>query len=350
MYTLSSLVDDLKSLDCLSERDFLELRNYAMLLSHKKNRRLRLHDLPSEMLVRIGNFLDVNSLNQFSSIFSSGRNLSDCFRDRGLQLFEGLVVDGKNFQQAVATTGEAFLEFQKFQTSLIFGVHPIIENLHQRLIRVNVPANEVVSFTLPMGFGVTSDTSLFLEFHAELHFGPDIIRSVIGVVEDLEDMEMDKAMSEKVFGLAYGPLSSILSSKGKYFDKVEAYITGPYIRDYLDQATQETVGLRLGIYFMKGQVAFYRQGEEDGDWECTGFVYKTEKPVLYPCFMFSKVTDQERLSFEFKAISQEPPFTPHANKAAFESENWLPFEDETVEALLGEDGGLGFGEREQIRG
>jgi hypothetical protein len=262
----------------------------------------------------------------------------------GERYFRGIFVRELTFVKAAEALGVP-LAFSEFLRSFGFCGNAFTNGQAPDELHLEITDEESHSFTVPLGFAVSREAEIFLDFSAEIHFGPDVIRSVVGVIDSLANLHVDRAMaeaSEHGFGLAFGPLSGVLSRDGKYFDRFHTYATGAVIRDFLASATVDTVGVRIGIFFSHGKVAFFRLPEEDGDWETTGFVYEMGETqnFLYPCLMFSRVSQHENVFFQLRGISDRPPYTPHLNEEALDYENnWLPFEEDALDILRQQDDG-----------
>ena len=324
----------------LDSESIQQLISYSdLLFLRQKNRRADVSRVfPRDVLYRIGQYLTPFELKAFRGTCRSVEAAtSRCWYDIGERLFEGLVVSGETFSEAVGRrpfNNSILSVFNKFEKSWRFMDHAGCEYPRPETVHVAIRRGQL-SFTLPVGFGVTwSVDSLFIDIAAEVHFGPDLIRSVVGVVDSLKNLECDRALSRDSWGIGFGPLSGILSSGGFFFDRFETYHTGPFIRDYLASAMVDTVGLRIGIFFSRGKIAFYRLSEESADWECTGFVYQAPSmTTLYPSVMFSRVGESEEVTFQLRGMYNKPPYFPHDNLIAQDTQNWQPFEDEAFEIM-----------------
>jgi hypothetical protein len=283
--------------------------------------------LPVETVNMIAQYLphrDFSSFSQTSAYISEC--LSSTWLSQGLETYSGIIVNGLSFQETVYSGVDPKKAFHQFEASWGFTQSPLCNCPKPYLLESAVPEG-IASFTVPLNFGISSTCTCFLDFSAEVHFGIDVIRSVIGVVDSLDHLNCDRALSPNHWGLAFGPLSGIVSSQGRYFDRYNTFNTGPFIRDFLQTAMLDTVGIRVGIFFNQGEVSFYRLPEEKGEWECTGVVHKSTQKVLYPAVMFWQLSPAESVSFKLEGIHDLPPYPPHDNLEAQDLANWTEFDE-----------------------
>jgi len=183
-------------------------------------------------------------------------------------------------------------------------------------------------------------------------FSPEAVRSVIGLIQaplipgHEQSLECDRGLSKKYWGLAFGPLTGVVSTHGRYFDDFSTYRARHGLRDYLTCALSGPVSVKVGIYINDGQIAFYRLPESDYfDYECTGYVYdcSTATDMTYlqldacnntsqvlPCVMLSHIGHHDHISISIEKISTEPPYMPHSNTIALNPSNWSLFADDVA--------------------
>ena len=266
------------------------------------------------------------------SLSETSNGIRDCVQRGWMQLglvhFDGILIHGMSFTEIVAQGVSPHDAFNLFESS--WGFQPS-EMCNQPIpsILQSAVTGRMACFTVPTLFGVSPSARLFIDITAEMHFGPDVVRSVVGVVDSLDPIDCDRALSFDHWGLAFGPLSGIISSRGKYFDRYDTFNTGPFIRDFLAAAMVDTVGIRIGIFFDRGSVSFYRLPEEKANWECTGVVYKArpDQKVLYPAVMFWRLSPSESVTFKLEGLHDNPPFEPHDNFLSQDMGNWANFDE-----------------------
>ena len=149
------------------------------------------------------------------------------------------------------------------------------------------------------------------------------------MVDSLETLDCDRALSTKHWGIGFGPLSGVVTSNQCYFDRSDTYNTGALVEDYLETAKARSVQIRIGIYFDNGNISFFRLPEGKTAWECTGVVHqaKPHQTVFYPSAMFWRLSSSDEVEFELRGMQRDPPFDPHFNFSAQEARNWTRFSE-----------------------
>ena len=298
------------------------------------------HDVTSsfsrDVLCRVGQFLEPADLRSYAASSPVLRDAtSKIWIDRGERVFNGILVGGQTFSEALRCSASPEVVYQRFRDSWGFMPNKFCTNPRPDTLRVRVQ-EDLHNFTVPLAFSISTSASIFLDIAAEMRFGPDMVRSVIGFLEDIGDLECDRGLSTDSWGMAFGPLSGIISSNGLFFDRLHTYVTGPYMRDFLQAVAVDTIGVRVGMFFDQGKVSFFRHTEEGSDWECTGVVYECKKGTkhLIPSVMFARVSPAEDIKFQLRGIYDKAPFAPHINREALDSDAWLPFEESAYELMI----------------
>lgn len=204
-----------------------------------------------------------------------------------------------------------------------------------------IPLFRKVSCTIPAMFSVVTSGKTFIEMTVSVRFSPEAVRSVIGIIESpliggLDSLMCDRALSRKHWGLAFGPLTGVVSTGGKYFDDFTTYRARHGLHDYLSRAMEQTVTVKVGIFIDERRIAFYRLPETDyPDWESTGFVYKTDHKEVLPCIMFSHIGHRDSISISIDRISERPPYFPHMNdRALADNTSWNSFAESNLDDVL----------------
>ena len=303
-----------------------------LMLDTRDSKSYGISNLSEDILNIIGGFLNPRDLRYLAESSACMRDcMSNVWIDRGRLFFDGILIYGMTFMDVVAQGVSPHDAFVLFESSWGFQPNEMCNQPIPSILQSSVNTG-MACCTITTLFGVSTSARLFIDITAEMHFGPDVVRSVIGVVDSLDHIDCDRALSINHWGLAFGPLSGIISSRGQYFDRYETFNTGPFIRDFLTAAMMDTVGIRVGIFFDHGSVSFYRLPEEKAEWECTGVVYKArpDQKVLYPAVMFWRLSPAESVTFKLEGLHNNPPFEPHDNSFAQDMTNWRPFDEAQV--------------------
>lgn len=291
--------------------------------------------LPGDAISSIGTFLDASDLSAFQSCNRALRRAMHIrWREIGQRKFCGVLVGGHAFDETDCYTQwyGRYIEFSSAQS--LFPWAGVLESVSSRTVRTAIPRNRFVSCTIPSMFSVSTAASTFVELTVSVKFSPEAVRSVIGLIESPamgspESLMCDRGLSQKHWGLAFGPLTGVVSSRGRYFDEFHTYRARHGLHDYLERAAEERVTVRVGILIERGRVAFFRLPETDyPDWECTGFVYETELKEVSPCLMFSHIGARDAISVTVNRVGGKAPFSPHANSRALDGNNWKSFREE----------------------
>jgi hypothetical protein len=334
------VVDTVKSME---EDDLLVFRQYIRLNSIC--RELKgvdlMNALPEDALLQVGSFLnarDVSNLQMGCKVLFQA--FDSAWQVFGESKYSTILVEGKTFQGASgACWFDKYLSFAKsLRIAPRKGVIERGRNLKD--VKTCIRLFRKVSCTLPTLFSVVTSGRTFIEMTVSVKFSPEAVRSVIGLIEspikgDTESLKCDRALSRKHWGLAFGPLTGVVSSRGQYFDDFSTYRARHGLHDYLGRAMHEQVTLKVGIYIEEGKIAFYRLPEHDyPDWECTGFVFESAHVELYPCLMFSHIGHRDSIYLTVTDIRNTPPYMPHVNTKAVSRDNWSSFAEEGLDGLL----------------
>ncbi|KAF4665451.1 hypothetical protein FOL47_004608 [Perkinsus chesapeaki] len=268
---------------------------------------------------------------------------------------------------------------------------------------------ESCSFTCPSKFEIPTShpRGIYLEYLVDLHFSPSATRAVIGVIDGshkstsplsvlsstttaattmaasptpsgkflddtflatrtskLETCDFALETDPSMWAVAFGPLSAVLSSRGRYFDQFDTYTVAgaedpsenkELLRDCLESALLDVVSVRVGIYLEQGKVAFFRRVDSVGhsssmlpgdssSYDCTGFIYQTreDQPFLRPALMCCNVNgDYDFVRTELTAVCNKPPYPPHDNIDALDfPNNWEYFAQPARDVVLDHSDGL----------
>jgi hypothetical protein len=297
--------------------------------------------LPEDAIHSIASYLDTRSLR----ITCQGSDA--VWIDRGSKCFPNCFVDGKRFEEMIAYPSwlQRYLEFSRH-----IGVSEkpnVMRRVDHKRSETCIPVYRKVSCTIPCEFSVSLRGSTFIQMTVSVHFSLDAVRSVVGLIQapvipgHEYSLECDRGLSRKYWGLAFGPLTGVVSSQGRYFDDFSTYRARHGLRDYLTCALSETVIVKVGIYIQDGKIAFYRLPESDyPDWECTGYVYDcfdtsdmaylklVSQAQVFPSVMFSHIGSDDHISVSIDRISTEPPYMPHVNTKALNPSCWSSFADD----------------------
>ena len=342
---VSLCLDDLKqkllcSIAYMDEADLLPLRQYLRLSSIRSTWSdidMSLA-LPEDAITSVGSFLNAKDLSSWQTCNHEMFNSLDTnWYTLGMSSFENVKVDGRFFEERDVNCSSWFLRYTEFAKSLRLCVRKGVMSLSGPLeVSTCIPMYKKVSCTIPAKFSISPFGSrLFIQLTVSVKFSPDAVRSVIGLVDAPgvggwgKSLECDRGLSRSQWGLAFGPLTGVVSCMGRYFDDFSTYRARHGLKDYLATAMSETVHVQVGIFIENGKVAFYRLPESDySDWECTGFVYQVPDSQLYPAVMFSHIGHNDSICIKMNGIKHNPPFYPHTNTVALNWNGWNSFADE----------------------
>jgi len=338
MYQPSQTVVLKEAFPKLSDHQCRELRIYAELfeLKNEWDRIDFTSVVPLDILSCIGSFLDNKSLTTYQIGNWVIRDSCDVlWREIGSALFGKVNVEGSMFiSNSVTSWWERYLLFSQCMT--IFPLTKVFIESGTRSVRTCVPVPHRVTCTIPTLFSVPliPNSGLFIELFVSVKFSPDAVRSVVGLINSpLSDLSCDRGLSRQTWGLAYGPLTGVVSGGGKYFDDFTTFRARHGLRDYLSLAVSEPVCVRVGIFIESRRVAFYRLPETDyPDWECTGFIHTIPETIseVFPSVMFSSIGYSDSIEIKISNLSSTPPYTPHTNTRAAEPSNWNSFAEESA--------------------
>ena len=295
--------------------------------------------LPADAITSIGSFLDASRLREFQMCCKQTMSdLDILWREIGAATFRNLVVGGATFRNAAQGTNWNRRYVRFAQSLRIDSGCGVMSPVDHHTMCTSVPAYQKVSCTLPAGFSVLTSGSTFIEMTVSVKFSPEAVRSVIGLIEapiggSPHSLSCDRGLSRKHWGLAFGPLTGVVSSQGKYFDDFQTYRARHGLKDYLSLAMEEPVTVRVGILIDRRRIAFYRLPESDyADWECTGFVYETTHAELFPCLMFSHIGARDAVQVTINRVGSPPPYFPHVNEVAADLTSWSSFAEDGLES------------------
>jgi len=297
--------------------------------------------LPEDAITLIGSYLDASDLCKWQACSKSMMyELDILWRETGIRRFGRMVVDGEYFRDADCYTSwfSRFVDFSRaIQISCGNGV---MGSVARCTVRTTIPFYRKISCTLPAMFSVPTSGSTFIEMTVQVKFSPEAVRSVVGLIEapvsegDLT-LNCDRGLSRKHWGLAFGPLTGVVSTQGRYFDDFQTYRARHGLKDYLALALHTMVSVRVGIFIDDGRVAFYRLPEADyADWECTGYVYLCKQEFIHPCLMFSHIGHRDRITVSMDKVGGAAPFYPHVNQVALNWDNWKSFAEDGLEEAV----------------
>lgn len=344
----------LDSIDMMDSKDLLPLREFLRMSSIRStwsdvDASLA---LPEDAITSIGSFLGAKDLAAWQTCNETMlKALDSKWLTLGVRRFHSIRVHGRCFEEK-GDSGSWFSRYIEFSQALRLCVREGVMKLCNKRYTVEtcVPMNKRVSCTIPAKFGIATSGSTFVSMTVSVKFSPEAVRSVIGLI-DLplggsgwrQSLECDRGLSRKHWGLAFGPLSGVVSSMGRYFDDFRTYRARHGLKDYLATALNEPVAVRVGIFVDNGKVAFYRLPESDySDWECTGFVYdcssgdhRGDNKTLLPSVMFSQIGHNDHVKVAIEGICDRPPFYPHTNSAALHNWNgWNAFAEDGIETVM----------------
>lgn len=297
--------------------------------------------LPDDTITLIGGFLTSKDLHIWQlccrTIFRASDSMWQKF---GSNRFRNIVVSGESFEE-VDERSSWFERYTLFARCLqIVPREGVVSSLDSRTVVLAINLYRKVSCTLPARFSVSSEGTTFVRMTVGVKFSPEAVRSVIGLIEGpIEDpcssLCCDRGLSRKYWGLAFGPLTGVISCQGRYFDDFSTYRARHGLKDYLRLATEGLVTVQVGILVHKGKVAFFRLPERDYvDWECTGFVWALKHSTVFPSAMFSHLGSLDTVSICVNSVSEDPPYWPHINSQALNFEEWKSFAEEGLEAAM----------------
>ena len=313
--------------------------------------------IPEDAMYSIASFLDSKSLATWQACSSSMlRSFDGSWQTRGLDRYRNILVDGEGFESGVLSEASWFHRFVEFSRRMrISAKDRVLVSLPSKpkAVLTCIPLYQKVSCTVPAEFSVKLSGTTYVTMSVSVRFSPEAIRSVVGLIQSpifplpAHSLECDRGLSRKYWGLAFGPLTGVVSSQGRYFDDFSTYRARHGLKDYLTTALSETVTVRVGILIHEGRIAFYRLPESDyPDWECTGFVYDCcdnlttptsflnflEQPSISPAVMFTHIGHRDHVEVSIDGISDRPPYWPHVNDSALDFSNWNSFLEDTHEA------------------
>lgn len=302
---------------------------------------------PDDAILSVASFLEVRDLVGWQSCNSGMLNIIDhMWRDIGISMFPNVYVDGRRFDGVPVSDDSCtswYARYLLFHRSMRICMRDNVTSLvGPRRVVTCVPSPLRISCTIPSKFSVSLHGSTYIEMTVGIKFSPDAVRSVIGLIDvpvvplGSNGMDCDRGLSRKHWGLAFGPLTGVVSTQGRYFDNFRTYRARHGLKDYLSMALWELIEVRVGIFIHEGKVAFYRLPENDYcDWECTGFVYDcldtiVHKELLlvsqvYPSLMFSNIGREDTISVSVDRISTSPPYYPHTNTLGLNFNSWSWF-------------------------
>lgn len=341
---LESLQEEL--IDRISQMDVKELESFrqSVRLSAIRSTLSRVslpEALSEDALSVVGQFLTASDLHTWHLCCKTILNTSDVkWKDLGIHRFRNILVSGEGFEE-VDERSTWFRRYAQFSSGLHISPRAdIVCMVDQRTVMTDIPLYRKVSCTLPARFSVSTRGTTFVRMTVGVKFSPEAVRSVIGLigwpVEDpFSSLDCDRGLSKKYWGLAFGPLTGVVSSKGRYFDDFTTYRARHGLKDYLTLATQELVIVQVGILVHNGRAAFFRLPECDyTDWECTGFVGELKDSQVIPSAMFSQLGHLDTVTVRVNSVSEDPPYWPHINAKAMDFNNWNSFAEEGLEAAV----------------
>ena len=295
--------------------------------------------LPEDTLWTICEFLAASDLHTWQLSCRTNFKVSgERWRQLGQHRFRNILLSGESFEE-VDERSSWYQRYAEFSKSLqVVPKSGVISSFDLRTVVTAIPQYRKVSCTLPTRFSVSAFGTTFIRLTVGVKFSPEAVRSVVGLIEGpIEDcgtsLNCDRGLSLKHWGLAFGPLTGVVSSQGRYFDDFSTYRARHGLRDYLALATQTLITVQVGILIHNSKVAFFRLPERDyPDWECTGFVYQLEHAQVFPALMFSQVGGNDIVSVCVNSVSEDPPYWPHINGKGMDFANWNNFAQAGLEA------------------
>ena len=310
--------------------------------------------IPEDALYSIASFLDAKTLATWQASSSSMlRSFDVAWQTRGSDRFQNIMVEGEGFVSPQSTEASWFHRYVEFARRIRLSTKERVlaaSTSNSRAVSTCIPLYQKVTCTVPAEFSVALKGTTYVTMSVSVRFSPEAIRSVVGLIQSpiyplpSSSLECDRGLSRKYWGLAFGPLTGVVSSQGRYFDDFSTYRARHGLKDYLTKALTETVSVKVGILIHEGRIAFYRLPESDyPDWECTGFVYDcfanlstptsflnfVDTPSLFPAVMFTHMGHRDHVLVSIDGISDRPPYWPHVNESAMDFENWNSFQPET---------------------
>ena len=302
--------------------------------------------LPEDAITSVGSYLDARDLSAWQTCNRTMlQSLDVQWRALGIRRFPNVRLDDQEFFQKANESSSWFLRYTEFSKSLRLAARTGVMSFKGlRKVETDIPIHKKVSCTIPAKFSVSLAGCTFISMTVTVKFSPDAVRSVIGLIDypsTHQSLECDRGLSRKHWGLAFGPLTGVVSCMGKYFDDFSTYRARHGLKDYLAAAMTESVVVRVGVFVDNGKVAFYRLPESDyADWECTGFVYDCFSSIpqaasVVPSVMFSHIGNRDYVGVSVDGVSAHPPFYPHTNATAMHNwEGWNSFAEDGLEAAV----------------
>ena len=310
--------------------------------------------IPEDAMYSIASFLDTKSLSNWQAC---NRNMMSSFDNawkvRGSDKFRNILVGEEEFSQFDSAEATWFHRFLHYSRHMRISARDRVfkaSSVNHHSVETCVPLYQKVSCTVPSDFSILLTGTTYVSMTMAVRFSPEAIRSVIGLIQapifplPESSLDCDRGLSRKYWGLAFGPLTGVVSSQGRYFDDFSTYRARHGLKDYLTKSLSETVEVKLGIFVHEGKIAFFRLPESDyPDWECTGFIYDclsdgggssarppsylnfVNAPALFPAVMFSHIGHRDFISISIDNISDKPPYWPHVNESAMDFNNWNSF-------------------------
>ncbi len=312
---------------------------------------------PDDAIQSVASYLEVGDLINWQSCNSAMlRTLDSNWWSIGIREFPNVFVDGKTFDDAAVVSERSssrwFSRYIHFRRSLGIssreGFSAYTDAL--QVAATWMPQMLRISCTIPSRFSVSLRGTTYIEMTVGVKFSPEAVRSVVGLIDvpaisfgNIRNagLDCDRGLSKKYWGLAFGPLTGVVSSEGRYFDNFRTYRARHGLKDYLSIASRELVQVKVGIFISGGKVAFYRLPETDYcDWECTGFIYDCFDTAIhhklllvshvYPSLMFSNIGLDDSISVSIDKVSSSPPYLPHTNATGLNFTNWNWFAADPV--------------------
>jgi hypothetical protein len=307
---------------------------------------------PDDAIRSVASFLGTRDLCTWQSCSRSMKSTLDFeWRRVGLEAFPNMYLEGKQFLDYPSSSWfEKYITFMRSKRISKRRGTTTLQPSGAVVTYITLPGR--ISCTIPSKFSISLHGSTYVEMTVNIKFSPDAVRSVVGLIDiphylphSAASLDCDRGLSRKYWGLAFGPLTGVVSSRGKYFDNFRTYRARHGLRDYLTLALHELVTVRVGIFIHNGKVAFYRLPEHDYcDWECTGFIYDcfdtASHPSLllvsqvFPALMLSSIGQDDHIGVSIDKLSSTPPYFPHSNSMGLNFSTWSSFADPAVMSLL----------------
>ena len=312
--------------------------------------------IPEDAIYSIASFLDAKSLATWQACSSHMlRSFDGAWQTRGSDRFRNILVDGEGFSSGALAEFSWFRRYVEFSRRMRISTRDRVlmaSPSNPKAVITCIPLYQKVYCTVPAEFSVALSGTTYITMGVSVRFSPEAVRSVVGLIQSpifplpSTSLDCDRGLSRKYWGLAFGPLTGVVSTQGRYFDDFSTYRARHGLKDYLTTALSETVTVKVGILIHEGRVAFFRLPESDyPDWECTGFVYDCcadlttpqsylnflENPALFPAVMFTHIGHRDEVAVSIDSISDRPPYWPHVNESALNFNSWNSFLEDTHE-------------------